>query len=367
MGQVIRAWRTHPHHGRHPVPQTQVAAWVGMSQAQLSRVENGPPIVHLDRLAQWATVLRIPPDRLWFALPARNDRIDQMEGGVDRRQFFASAAIATGGILRGQPTPESRESDEAVLWLAWHLWQSRTDELDLSRVPQPFVRRLNTHPHVVRGAGGGYRFTDPHLTEVLVAHRVFGDITHGSGHLLATAQTSHATDLVISRLVAGEEDTRRGLVLLMRRGATAVLRVNAAGILAKVGAAELDDGAISVIRADQDARHLYVTAVASRVLKVPWEQAAHLSAMSESQRNGWESGVSGDTRSRASRLLTDELMNSRDAAARWCAALLVSGCIDTEDAGTRSVIMSAVRRERCPENLRAFAAALAGVTPLAMG
>lgn len=43
MGRVIRAWRTHPYHGRHPISQDQAASWVGMSQAQLSRIENGPP------------------------------------------------------------------------------------------------------------------------------------------------------------------------------------------------------------------------------------------------------------------------------------------------------------------------------------
>lgn len=69
MGRVIRAWRTHPHHGRQDFPQDRVAAWAGITQAQLSRIENGPPMMHLDRLTEWARVLRIPPDRLWFAMP----------------------------------------------------------------------------------------------------------------------------------------------------------------------------------------------------------------------------------------------------------------------------------------------------------
>src|SRR6266545_7385913 len=63
MGRVIRAWRTHPFHGRRPIPQDRVASWVGLTQAQLSRIENGPAIAHLDRLTQWAEVLRIPADR----------------------------------------------------------------------------------------------------------------------------------------------------------------------------------------------------------------------------------------------------------------------------------------------------------------
>ncbi len=65
MGRVIAAYRTHPHHGR-PLRQETVAAWVGITQPQLSRIENGPPITDLGRLTQWARLLCIPPERLWF-------------------------------------------------------------------------------------------------------------------------------------------------------------------------------------------------------------------------------------------------------------------------------------------------------------
>ena len=69
MGRVIRAWRTHPYHGRRDYPQDRVAAWAGITQTQLSRIENGSPMMHLDRLIQWAHVLRVPAERLWFAMP----------------------------------------------------------------------------------------------------------------------------------------------------------------------------------------------------------------------------------------------------------------------------------------------------------
>ncbi|MEV4843842.1 hypothetical protein AB0K20_11570 [Micromonospora matsumotoense] len=42
---------------------------MGITQAQLSRLENGPPVVHLDRLAHWAKILGIPGVLLWFSLP----------------------------------------------------------------------------------------------------------------------------------------------------------------------------------------------------------------------------------------------------------------------------------------------------------
>jgi transcriptional regulator with XRE-family HTH domain len=68
MGRVIAAYRSHPHHGR-PVPQEIVAGWVGLTQAQLSRIENGLPIKDLDKLIQWARTLGVPADLLWFKLP----------------------------------------------------------------------------------------------------------------------------------------------------------------------------------------------------------------------------------------------------------------------------------------------------------
>ena len=60
MGQVIRAFRLHPWHGRDVMSQRTVAEWVGLTQAQLSRIETGAPVMHLDRLIQWACLLRIP-------------------------------------------------------------------------------------------------------------------------------------------------------------------------------------------------------------------------------------------------------------------------------------------------------------------
>jgi tetratricopeptide (TPR) repeat protein/transcriptional regulator with XRE-family HTH domain len=73
MGRLIRAYRMHPHHGRHPLPQDVIAGWVGITQAQLSRIESGSPIVHLDRLIQWARTLRIPAELLWFRMPEDAD------------------------------------------------------------------------------------------------------------------------------------------------------------------------------------------------------------------------------------------------------------------------------------------------------
>jgi hypothetical protein len=121
LGRVIRAYRCHPYHGRQPLPQTVVAGWLGITQAQLSRVENGPPIMHMDRLTHWAQMLRIPSCFLWFSLPTRSIKVAGHDavsveraglttmpaladadatapnhggGTTDRRQFHALAALA---------------------------------------------------------------------------------------------------------------------------------------------------------------------------------------------------------------------------------------------------------------------------------
>ncbi|MEV4770125.1 helix-turn-helix domain-containing protein [Micromonospora humida] len=133
LGRVIRAYRFHPYHGRAALSQTVVAGWLGITQAQLSRVENGSPVVHLDRLAHWAKILGIPGALLWFSLPdARLNSSRQAASGAalpgpdrhnhgnlvgspatpasfevlmrevvttDRRQFHALAALAGLGSI----------------------------------------------------------------------------------------------------------------------------------------------------------------------------------------------------------------------------------------------------------------------------
>lgn len=67
MGQVMYAYRVHPHHGR-ALSQEVVARWLGLTQAQLSRIESGAPPQDLGKLMSWAHSLGIPADLLWFKL-----------------------------------------------------------------------------------------------------------------------------------------------------------------------------------------------------------------------------------------------------------------------------------------------------------
>jgi tetratricopeptide (TPR) repeat protein len=77
MGKIARAFRTHAY-GR-PISQSVAASWFFLTQTQLSRIESGPPIQNMDRLVQWAHILRIPANLLWFPLRAATD-----PSGADR-------------------------------------------------------------------------------------------------------------------------------------------------------------------------------------------------------------------------------------------------------------------------------------------
>ena len=94
MGRICLAYRHHHFHELGPLSQELVGGWFGIGQAQVSRIENGPPIQNLDKLIYWAQTLRIPPRHLWFYLPG------------SRRHTQASRATPDSHLI----TPSSRVS-----------------------------------------------------------------------------------------------------------------------------------------------------------------------------------------------------------------------------------------------------------------
>ncbi|MET8527982.1 XRE family transcriptional regulator [Micromonospora sp. NPDC005172] len=172
LGRVIRAYRCHPYHGRVALPQSVVAGWLGITQAQLSRVENGSPLVHLDRLAHWAQLLGIPASCLWFALPGRPQQAatralsasvstDAPGAGPDegRRALLAGiAAVAAGaGLLGGSELVQPRRigtADIARLNAVLELYRSVDRETgggllyrEVARFAESVYRMLDwSHP-----------------------------------------------------------------------------------------------------------------------------------------------------------------------------------------------------------------------------
>jgi transcriptional regulator with XRE-family HTH domain len=153
------------------------------------------------------------------------------------------------------------------------------------------------------------------LSALTVAHRklaaeLTASIAGSDAGPLATVQTTHGTDLVISALT--DAGSRRHLTAWMGDGETPILRVNAAGILAKLPGQGAAEQVANVLEADAEVRQLYTTAVFARVGALPWKTAATLAAGTvPNQRQAHYLAAR----------LSREVLNPRDAGARWCSAM----------------------------------------------
>jgi transcriptional regulator with XRE-family HTH domain len=128
---------------------------------------------------------------------------------------------------------------------------------------------------------------------------------------LAAVQTAHGTDLAIATLAD------RGTVACLRRwlddGDNPVLRVNAAGILAKVPGQAEASCVTAALGRDPDVRHRYMTAVVARVCGLDWSVAAQLA----------ENPAAFPQPVLVAQRFAREAVSDRDAGARWCAAAML--------------------------------------------
>jgi transcriptional regulator with XRE-family HTH domain len=170
-------------------------------------------------------------------------------------------------------------------------------------------------------------------------------------HLLASAQTTHAVDKTIAALVAKDTPSVAALTKWARRGGP-VLRVNASGILAKIGSPVLDAQVARHLAGDAEARELYLTAVASRVFAMPWDDAGRIARGSQ---------LTGDQLDS----LAGEIVNTADAGARWCSVVLLSRARPVAREAVDGALTGALRTETSGEHLRAIGFALAGLDPIA--
>jgi transcriptional regulator with XRE-family HTH domain len=188
-----------------------------------------------------------------------------------------------------------------------------------ARVISALSRALNTPETVLRTEtklSRVERRTFLSLAALPLAHRCLADeiysgVAAHDERPLATVQTSHSTDLAIASLVEAAALPR--LRRWMTDGGEAVLRVNAAGILAKLPGQGAAPQVAMVLAADDEVRRLYSTAVAARVCALDWSAAAQFAA----------DPAAAPHPGRAARRLAAEALNPRDAGARWCAALML--------------------------------------------
>ncbi len=155
------------------------------------------------------------------------------------------------------------------------------------------------------------------LSTLVATHgKIAGELTAsmagGDCGPLTTVQTTHATDLVIASLA--DIPTTARLHKWMSDGGSPLLRVNAAGILAKRPGRGSAAAVASVLAHDSEVRHLYSTAVLARAGKLDWDVAGSLAV---------DLTTAGPRAGFVAARLAAEALNPRDAGARWCAAAML--------------------------------------------
>jgi transcriptional regulator with XRE-family HTH domain len=146
-----------------------------------------------------------------------------------------------------------------------------------------------------------------------VAAETIAAVSGGDPVLLASGQTTHGTDLVIASMV--DVAAARHLRRWMADADDAVLRVNAAGILAKLPDQSPAREVATVLSGDRSTRHLYTTAVLARACLLDWMAAERLAADPMT--------VPASKAAFIARRLANEVLNPRDAGARWCSATVL--------------------------------------------
>ena len=115
IGQVIRAYRLHEY-WPEPIVQAVVANWFGLTQAQLSRIENGAPVTDLAKLIPIVQTLGVPANLLWFKLP--KDKADpalpsgQTNDHANTHVKELAAADATTVEHFSSTVPKADEEDD---------------------------------------------------------------------------------------------------------------------------------------------------------------------------------------------------------------------------------------------------------------
>ncbi len=144
-----------------------------------------------------------------------------------------------------------------------------------------------------------------------VISELTASIAGGDVGPLATVQTTHHLDLSVAALV--DRPTAAKLSRWMLDGESAVVRVNAAGILAKIPGQTDAEAVARSLHLDDEIRDLYTTAVVARVCGLNWDVASKLSVAPQ--------GFPGPRV--AAERFAREVVNPRDAGARWCSATML--------------------------------------------
>ena len=295
---------------------------------------------------------------------------------LTRRTFLQQLTLAAGAAGLAGPLPgafglarwTSTDIRDCAQWIAWEMWQHGRKSVHESELPDPVARHLASHLAsdglLLRDSRGWYSFAHGSFVDFFVAQRIASSMSSGRSDLLAGAQTSHETDLVIGRLVATDQARVGSLSSWMVSATNPVLRVNSAGILAKLDLPDVGDDVIRAVGRDRQMRERYLTAVASRVLELDWRQASQMVSALQEARFGSLAGPPQPRSARFAARLASELRNPRDVAARWCSIVLLGSLLTDAREVATPALREALAYEGNAENARAIATVLAGSRPV---
>lgn len=110
IGRVVRAYRFHPFHGQ-PLPQALVADWLHMSQATLSRIENGHRRLTVEEIAGFARSLGHTIAVRWTPLHDTGEDVDPLS----RRSLFGAGVGAALGLNATTAPAAARQIDPGLV------------------------------------------------------------------------------------------------------------------------------------------------------------------------------------------------------------------------------------------------------------
>jgi transcriptional regulator with XRE-family HTH domain len=174
-------------------------------------------------------------------------------------------------------------------------------------------------------AGAALGFGKPSLD----SEELFAAVAAGDPGPLAQIQTTYATDLALARMAAADRPVMWRLAKWADDDASAIVRVNSAGIIGKAASQDFAGLPAAVMLRDQDVRARWLHALVGRVGKDPGKLSA-------------------------------EVLNPADSGARWCAGWLLA---QDGSPASRQALARALRSEPVAENIRTFGLLLNGEKP----
>jgi transcriptional regulator with XRE-family HTH domain len=116
IGRVFKAYRNHPRHllllGK-ALNQELLGRWLGLTQAQISKLENGKAEQNLEVLRNYAKILHLPQHLLWFDLPGQSRLRSSPEVAPEQNADVETQPLVSPGNKIGE-TPRTPERVEVL-------------------------------------------------------------------------------------------------------------------------------------------------------------------------------------------------------------------------------------------------------------